>query len=231
MKEQDKVIARWALQRKRLSIEQVEQIAAEAGKTGRSFKDVAVGRGLLSAQDFQAPPPRKIPAVYFVLMACSLLIFGGLLAATLILKDRVIKVTADEAYDIAQQHRQADREAGDASRNYNRAVNSSKEAAAREQLAKARDAMARADQMIRQGALPNMVAMVLNEAFVGYNMYLKELPDDAPVRVERARTHEMRKNYDLAIADLERAIQINPKLQPALKPRIDQLRLFVAKPQ
>jgi tetratricopeptide (TPR) repeat protein len=229
MREQDKSIARWALQRKRLSIDQVEQIAAEAGKTGRSFRDVAVGRGLLSAQDFKPPPPMTIQPFYVVLLVCSFLIFAGLLAATVIkMRERSSK-DDDLAIDTEKARTEADRRAGEASRGYKRAVISTNEMAARAELDKARDAMARADQMIGQGALPNLVVMALNEAFVGYNMYLKEMPDDAPVRVERARTHEMRRNYDLAIADLERAIQIDPKLQAALKPRIDQLRLFVAK--
>ena len=86
--------------------------------------------------------------------------------------------------------------------------------------------------MLQGGALPNQVALALNEAFIGYNMYLKEIPDDAAVRIERARTHQMRRNYDLAIADLERAIQLQPTLAASLRERIAQLRLFLArKPQ
>jgi tetratricopeptide (TPR) repeat protein len=229
MTDQDKAIARWALRRKRLSIDQVEQIRSECDRSGRSFQDIAVGRGLLAAEDFQKP---KTPPFYFVLIACSLLIFIGLLVATLVAKDRVTKLTADEALEIGRQAKESDRSAADASRGYKRAVVHTNEAAAREQLAKAREAMSRVDALSQGGSPPPQALAALDEAFVAYNAYLKELPEDAEARVERSRTHQLRRNYDLAVADLEQAIAIRPDLAPTLKPRIDQLRLFIArKPQ
>src|SRR6266480_3055002 len=76
-------------------------------------------------------------------------------------------------------------------------------------LALARAAIVRVDKMLASAASATEISLALNEAFVGYNMYLEEIPDDAPVRVERARTHELRRNYDKAIADLERAIELD----------------------
>lgn len=231
MKELDKEIARWALKRHRLSIDQVEEIRAEIGRTGRSFRDIAVGRGLLSAEDFK-PPPLKLQPFYFALLACSVLIFGGLLAATLLKMGERTRKDDDLAIETERSRAEAERKGAEASRAYRRSVVMANEAAAREHLARARDAMTRIDTMLRTGALPNQVGMVLNEAFVEYNMYLKEIPDDADVRIERARTHELRRNYDLAIADLERAAQLRPDLKPNLKDRIAQLRLFLPqKPQ
>jgi hypothetical protein len=54
-------------------------------------------------------------------------------------------------------------------------------------------------------------------------------PDDAAVRIERARTHELRRNYDLAIADLERVIQLQPASAKMFQDKIAQLRLFLAR--
>jgi hypothetical protein len=69
----------------------------------------------------------------------------------------------------------------------------------------------------------------LNEAFIGYNTYLDVLPDDVDVRIERAKTHELRRNYDLAIIDLERAATLKPAQAPALKDLVSQLRLLIAR--
>jgi hypothetical protein len=232
MREQDKVLARWALQRKRLSIEQVEQIRAEGERSGRSFKDVALGRGLLSADDFKPPPPKRIPPVYFVLLVCSLVIFGSLLFATLYnLKERSRK-DEDRALETERSNLEAHRKGAEAGRGYQRSLVSAKESAAREHLAKARTAMARVDQILREGGFPNEIGLRLNEAFVGYNMYLAEMTQDSAVFVERARTHELRRNFDLAIADLEYAARLQPELEPAVRDKVVQLRLLLPrKPQ
>jgi hypothetical protein len=60
-------------------------------------------------------------------------------------------------------------------------------------------------------------------------MYLDVNPDDAAVRIERAKTHELRRNYDLAIADLERVIQLQPASAKMFQDKIAQLRLFLAR--
>jgi|SRR6185295_4653251 len=250
MNEQDKALARKALQENRLTIEQVEEIRAEVDRSGRSFKEVALQRGLLPAPPppaapkppppKAAPPPpppppaissgprRNIPSLYLALLAASLVIFSGLLVSSVLkLKERS-RQDDELALETEKSRVEAERKAAEASFGYKRAVVSVNEKAAREQLAKARAAMARVDKLSN----PIEINLALNEAFIGYNMYLQEIPDDAMVRVERADTHQRRRNYDLAIADLERAIQLQPALEPTLKDRIAQLRLFLArKPQ
>jgi len=228
MNDRDKAIARWALERKRLSIDQVEQIRAEVDKSGRSFRDVAVGRGMLSATDFLPPPPRKIPTVYFVLLACSLVIFAGLLAASAVQINERSKKDDELAVATSKNMAEADRKSAEARRAYQRSLIETREARARDALAKARAAKALAEQKVGSPeATPH-----LNEAFGQYNSYLEILPDDAVVRVERARIHELRRNYDRAIGDLERAIELKRELEPALSDRIIQLRLLLPrKPQ
>jgi tetratricopeptide (TPR) repeat protein len=232
MNDRDKAFARLALQRNRLSIGQVEQIRAEVEKSGRSFRDVAVGCGLLSTTDLLPPAPREMPTVYFVLLACSLVIFAGLLiASALQIGERSKK---DDALAVATSKNmaEADRKSAEARRAYQRSLIETREARAREALARARAAKALADEKLRKEVGSPEAAPHLNEAFSQYNTYLDILPDDAAVRVERADIHELRRNYDRAIDDLERAIELKRELEPALKDRIIQLRLLLPrKPQ
>jgi len=235
--DQDKAFARAALERKLLTIEQVEQVRVEVDRTGRPFEQVARERGFLPsavpapkpAMPRTAQPARRIPVVYMALLAASFAIFTGLLIATVVKMRERSRQDEDLALETERSRAEAERQAAEASRGYKRAVVSGNEAVAREQLAKARAAMARVEQMLLSGRLPPELGSALNEAFIGYNMYLKEIPDDAAVRVERARTHELRRNYDLAVADLERAIELNRDLEPVLKARVEQLRRLVAR--
>ncbi|HVE38906.1 MAG TPA: hypothetical protein VNM14_03395 [Planctomycetota bacterium] len=246
MNESDKAAARKALESKRLSIEQVQEIRTEVERSGRPFMDIAVERGLLKPEAPPPPPPprkpeasaptpapvpaparKRIPTLYVVLLGCTLLIVLGVPVSVLRLFEHSRK--DDElALETERSRVEAERQASDASRGYKRAVVSGNEAVAREHLAKARAAMTRVEKLTE----PAERNKALNEAFVGYNMYLQEMPDDVEVRIERAGTHQARRNYDLAIADLERAIELRRDLEPALRDRIIQLRLFLArKPQ
>jgi tetratricopeptide (TPR) repeat protein len=248
MNEQDKAHARRAIEEKKLSIEQVEEIRAEVDRTGRPFLDVARSRGLLSAP----PPPKRaeIPPsprglvwqglrelqnstrftpLYAALMAASFLIFSGLLILTVVkMRERTSK-DEDLALETEKNTSESDRKAADARRGYNRSLVAAKESEAQAQLAKARAAMARVDTMLNSGTLPPELTVSLNEAFVAYNGYLRVFPDDAVVCIERARTHEIRRNYDLAIADLEHAISLQPNLEPALRDRIAKARQMLAR--
>ena len=228
MNESDKVLARRALEKKRLTIGQVEQLLAEAGRSGRSFRDVALGRGLLSAQDFEAaPPPKPMPTPYLLLLFASLMIFMGLLLATTWHLQERSKRDVELAVGQSRNMTEADRLSSEARRGYERSIIAEREAKARQALAKARTAMAKV-ATAPSIATPE-ATQALNEAFVGYNAYLDVLPDDADVRLERAKTHEMRRNYDLAIADLERAAQLKPDQAKPLNDRIAQLRLLLAR--
>jgi len=254
MNEQDKAFARKALEAKTLTIEQVQEIRTEVDRSGRSFEEIALAKGLIAPKPKPAPPPPKaaappapkpVPApapppakspldflggqklqpLYIVLLAASFLIFSGLLIATVVKMRERSRQDVELALETEQKRIEAERQAIEAGRSYRRAVVSGNEAVARGHLDKARAAMARAEKAADAAEL----AKALNEAFVGYNTYLKELPDDVDVRIERAKTHELRRNYDLAIADLEHAINLRRDLEPALRDRITQLRLFLAR--
>jgi tetratricopeptide (TPR) repeat protein len=216
MNEHDKAFARRMLKEKRLSIDQVELIKAEVDRGGRPFRDVAIGRGLLSGADFAPKPKEPMGYVYIFLLASSALIFGALLILTMHRAQERSKHDEELAIETSKSMTEAERKAVEARIGYQRSIVDNREGRAKEALAKARAAMARTPQD-------------LNEAFVGYNTYLDVLPDDADVRLERAKVHELRRNYDLAITDLERAAALKPTQAPALKDRVAQLRLLLAR--
>lgn len=229
MNDQDKAAARRALEEKRLTIEQVEQIRAEVDRTGRPFDEIAAARA-----PGRAPAPRTtpIPILYQALLAASVLIFAVLLVATLVRMRERTRKDDDLAIESQRSNIDSDRKAADARRGYNRSIFDAKESDAQQSLVKARAAMARVETMLGSGTLPPELTVALNEAFIGYNQYLRVFPDDAVVCVERAKTHEMRRNFDLAIADLEHAITIQPALEPALRDRIAKAKQMLSrKPQ
>ena len=239
MNERDKAFARESLEKKLLTIEQVEAIRAEADRTGKSFSEAAAALG----HKIAAPSPVRplwneflksvrLSPLYLGLLAASFLIFAGLLIASLFKLQERSRRDEELVLETVRSNKEAHRQSAEARRGYTMGVLSEKEAQAREQLAKARAAMARVETILQSGSLPTELTVHLNDAFVGFNAYLSEFKDDALVCVERARTHELRRNYDLAIADLEHAISVKPELEPGMKSRIAQLRLLVArKPQ
>lgn len=257
MNEQDKAVARKALEEKRLTIEQVEDVRAEVDRSGRSFEEVASSRGFLRAPK-PAPPPApppartapapvsprrslledaledllpssRFPRLYAILLTASFVIFAGLLVMTVSKMRENSSQEQDLAVEQSKNLTEADRKSAEAMRGYQRSVIETREASARQALAKAREAMARVDERLKTAPTSPDLTLSLNDAFVGYNAYLEVLPDDADVRIERARTHQLRRNYDLAIADLERAAELVPDRAPGLKDRIIQLRLLLAR--
>jgi tetratricopeptide (TPR) repeat protein len=256
MNDQDKALARRALETKQLTIEQVEEIRTEVDRTGRSFEEVVRSRGLLAAPKPAAPVPpvaprvvplspphlgplweairnrnsgSRIPPLYSALLTASLLIFAVLLLLTVTRMRENSSKDQDLAVEQSKNVAEAERRSAEALRGYQRSIIEAREAHARQALAKAREAMARADERLKTAASSPEIRLALNEAFVGYNTYLEELPDDADVRLERARTHQLRRNYDLAIADLERVIELKPESAKTCQDRIAQLRLLLAR--
>ena len=227
MNDQDKAAARRALEEKKLTIEQVEQIRMEVDRTGRPFQEVAAAHGLVNVPARR----RKIPLFYELLILATLLIVLGVPVSFLRLFEKS-KKDGDLAVETDRSNIDSDRKAADARRGYNKSLVDAKESDAQQSLAKARAAMARVETMLNSGTLPPELTVALNEAFIAYNNYLRVFPDDAVVCVERAKTHEMRRNFDLAIADFEHAITIQPALEPALRDRIAKAKQMLSrKPQ
>jgi len=251
MNEQDKAAARRALEQQRLTIEQVQELRAEVDRTGRSFEDVARARGLLLAPPAPAavlppapspvarppaPPPSRPPfrmePRQMVLLGVAAAVLIALIVSAVAGFNQILQHTAHDeelAVESSKNMTEAERQSSEAIVGYKRSLVQRREAVASQSLAKAREAMARTDALLKAGTASPDLAQALNEAFVGYNAYLDVLPDDADVRIERARTHQLRRNFDLAIADLERAAELKPDRAPALRDQVAQLRLLLAR--
>jgi hypothetical protein len=75
---ENEILARRVLEKRRLTEDQVAQLLDEARRTGRSFREIALGRGMLSAQDFQIVPPKQLPTSTVLLIFAGLMVFMGL---------------------------------------------------------------------------------------------------------------------------------------------------------
>jgi len=229
MNESDKAFARRMLQEKRLGIDQVERIKAEVDRGGRSFRDVATGLGLLSEADVAPVPKPPLDPLYMALLGVSAIIFLALLILTITRAQERSAHDDEVAVATSKSMTEAEHKSAEARIGYQRSLIEARESRARDALARARAAMARVDAAPQaQPATPEIHA-ALDEAFVGYNTCLEVFPDDAGLRLERARVHELRRNYDLAITDLERAAALQPDQAAALRDRVSQLRLLLAR--
>lgn len=74
----DKVLAKRAIDAGRLTVDQAKDLLMEAGRSKRSFTHVAVGRGLLSPQDLQAPAAKPPPTAQILLLFVGLMVLMGL---------------------------------------------------------------------------------------------------------------------------------------------------------
>src|SRR5439155_17538055 len=109
---------------------------------------------------------------------------------------------AEESIEARARADQQAREAGIA---YQRSRIANREADAQKSLQKARDLMKFAEERIREAPAEPQLHSHLVDATIGFNTYLQEHPDDAPVLVERSRAYELRRDFERALADLDRA--------------------------
>lgn len=234
MTPEDKQAAREALQQGRLSVEQVQELLAEADRTGRPFLDLARERGPqpppAPAPPAPAPSPaRKLP-IYPALLGASLLIFAGLLVATLVYrldrsrKDRQLEVESEQA------RVETERAVLDTKMAYDRRRLAQREADARAALESARQTLAWIDDRIGKDPTDPTIHDRAVEATISLNQYLDSFPDDAPALVLRSRSWELRRNYDVALRDLERALALKPELGAGVRVRLDILRKLNTKP-
>lgn len=171
------------------------------------------------------PPARR----WLILIVTSAAIFTFLLILTGIQLRQRSERELDQALDSSRSRRAAEQESLRVVRDYERRSLNLKQDQARAQLARARAAWSRADEFLRTAPGNPDLILRLNEAFQGYNRYLDVMRDDADVLVERARVHEVRRNPDLALADLERASSLKSDLAPRLQEPISRLRKELAR--
>ncbi len=167
------------------------------------------------------PPPSKR---WFLLILASAVIFCFLLGLTIVELRQRHDRELDRALESAHARRSADQESLRVVRDYERGALAVRQDAARAQLARGRAAWKLADERLRTAPGEPDLILRLNEAFQGYSRYLDVFPDDCDVLLERARVHELRRNPDLALKDLERAAALKPSLAPGLQETLTRLR-------
>lgn len=170
------------------------------------------------------PPTRTLPKRWFLLILASALIFSFLLVLTVIELRQRSERELDRAMESAHARSAADQESLRVVRDYERRALAVRHDAARDRLARGRAAWKLADERLRNAPGEPDLIRHLNEAFQGYSRYLDVFPDDCDVLLERARVHELRRNPDLALKDLERAAALNPALAPGLQETLGRLR-------
>jgi hypothetical protein len=236
----DRTLAREAIIRRRLTIEQVTELQKECESTGRSFGQAAIARKLLGPEEVASilgagagpaggPPPA--PAVFHGLLLGTLGILGLLLIVSvlhLIQRHEKDRRLAEESII---EHAKAEQQARDAGLAYQRSRVANREVDARKSLEEARRIMSFSEERLREAPAEPQLHPQLVQATIAFNGYLEVHPDDAAVLVERSRAYELRRDFERALADLDRAIEVQKDLAPKLDPKLQELRLQVARPK
>ncbi len=253
MTPEDKRVAREALVRKKLTVDQVGALQKECDETGKPFAQVAIARGLLKLSEIRdlqggppaaeaAPPPpppsaprheparRRIPpAVYPVLIGAVLVLLIPLTVSSirqlLQRRDQDREAAAETLANLVD----TERKARDTRIEYDQRRVADREARAKGALAKARSLLKEVAELRGQGKGEAEVYTPLIEGTIAFGAYLEVHPGDADVLVERADAHALGRLYERAVQDLERAIVIRKELEPAVRERLSMLRLLLPK--
>ncbi len=223
----DRRLAREALLRGRLTIEQITGLRREAEATGRPLARIAVERGLLAVSE--AAPylgPARPSALYPALLALSLAIFTGLLVATLLILGQRSRRDGERALESMESRAEAERLRRVVIQERQRALALRWEEDARAGLERARKVLRSAEELGPANAEAGRWAL---QALPAFDAWLDLHPDDAEALVARGRTHEISGGDERALRDLQRALELQPELEPRLRDRIAALRLRLRK--
>src|SRR5205085_2784572 len=102
---------------------------------------------------------------------------------------------------------------------------------ANDALAKARTLMKSCEDRFRQEPSDPQLYLRLVEATRHFNRWLEDNPEDAAVYVERSRAYELRRDFERALSDMDRAIALRKDLALNLDAKLQELRLQVARPK
>jgi tetratricopeptide (TPR) repeat protein len=250
---EDRQIAREALARKKLTIDQVGELQKECEATGKPFAQAAIGRGFLRLSDIRdlqalpaapapvpeppappspspAPAGRPIPpALYPVLIGAVLVLLVPLTVSSIRQLYQRRQDDPRTAAETMANLADAERKARETRIEYDQRRVAEREARARASLEKARSLMKRVTDLRSQGKGEAEIYTPLLEAAIAFGAYLEIHPEDADALVERADAHALARLYERAVQDLERAISIRKELEPSLRDRLTMLRLLLPK--
>ena len=235
MRPQDRELARRALEEGRITVDQVTSIRQECEKSGRPFADVALERGIKIAPAPKPRPPKAITPLSKIGSRSDLLLLAGaIVVLTAILIVSGYRVASEWGQDdaiteeMALFRDRADRRALEVRREYARGRVDRRHAEVQAALDGAREALAYVEKRMANGEDGPELYIRLTEAEVGFTRWITSNPEDAGVRIERGRAYDLRKDYAKAIADLERAGELDAKVKPTLRDRIEKLRILLA---
>jgi len=234
MTPQDRTLAREALVQKKLTIDQVTELQKECESSRASLADAAVRRGLLTPDDVAsllgvAAPPA--PALFSRLLVATLVILvlvtltGFAQLASRNARDRRL---AEESMRSRAETERLAREAGLA---YQRKQLADRETDAGKSLEQARTIMRFVEERLRDAPAEPQLHLQLVEATGLFNAALQIRENDPAILVERARAYELRRDFERALADLDRAIELKKELAPGLDAKLNTLRLQVSRPK
>lgn len=204
----DRERARKALESGELTLSQVTAIREECERTGRPFAGLAA---------------RPAPS-FNLLLPASAVIVSVLFAGTWITLRDKWETDARKAAEAARIHSRADLLEQQVRIDYHRRRSQARAKEAQETLAKARAALAQAEELHRTAPSEPESYLKAAEATAAFTSYLEIQGDDAAVLVERARSWELRGSRNRAAADLEKALDQRPSMEPTLLPKIRALR-------
>ena len=240
MNPDDRTLAREALIRRRLTIEQVTELQRDYESSGRTFSEAVVARKLMSPEEVVsilrpatpvAPSLTRSAPLFGLLIAGTLAILGILVTLGILLLVRRNERETRLAEESIAERALAEKRAREAAVDYQRSRLVNRETEARAALDKARATLKFAEERIREAPGEPQLNPHLVEATIGFNTWLQDHPDDAPVYVERSRAYELRRDFDRALSDLDRAIDLKKELAPAFDAKLQELRLQVARPK
>lgn len=234
MNPQDRVLAREALVRQKLTIEQVTDLSRECEKSGRSFADAAVARGFLDPElvgEILGAKPAPVPPAYPRLLIATMAILVILVIVGLVHLARQHQEELRHADETMRSNAEAERQAADVIVTRQRELLEKKKAEIDAAVARARATMKDAEAARPPASSDPRMYVRLVEATQGFSRWLEEHPEDAPVLVERARAYELRQDFERALQDIDKAIALRKDLAPALDARLQELRLEAAKPR
>src|ERR1043166_8196954 len=190
MSPQDRTLAREALLKQKLTIEQVTDLSKKADETGRSFAELAVALGLLSQEDVSAllgagPPP--IQALFPRLLIATLGILVALVIVGLLHLARQHRKDVELADESMRSRAEAERQAREVSVDRQRELLEKRRAEANEAIEKARAIMKSAEARPKESVSDPQLYVQLVEATKGFSRWLEDHPDDASVLIERSR--------------------------------------------
>jgi hypothetical protein len=219
MTPEDKEFARTCLEKKWLSIEQVEEIRRTSEEKKLAFREVAVAYGVVREKPGADPSAPVWP--YVIAGTLAVFAVGAILSA-------VATIAAMSRDEIENAKARAAMEAKEPPHDPSAGAATAEQSRAELQLRHAREAIRFVE--LNGRSIPEGERVTrLEEALMGVERYLAIHPESATVLCDRARARDLLGRLPDALADYERAMQMEPQLARDIAPRVRLIRETLGK--